>query len=304
MSLSRIQQELSRQNSNRKVRVCSVQPRRVQSLIEPFRSLLWSLLGRRYFLLRRYAVVQSLPFRHEQGAKRWIKVRHRQHACADGITKEYAGALLGVSIVAQVSVNFIFLPSANPFASRLVRHTDRSSTELPRSSMRTISIVDGRSRTRISRQTTNGSSTHRSHREYTSSRRMEKDSVPPLKNPIKLRSTLPPVLEARGSLVFGRCDSRMTLSRLWRVERTVRAISSFSRCCADLRVEIAGQLALYDVESRTTKLRVKAHTEDVNAVAFADTASSNILLSGSDDSLLKVWDIRSVSPRCATASFH
>ena len=51
---------------------------------------------------------------------------------------------------------------------------------------------------------------------------------------------------------------------------------------------------MYDVESRRTTLRVKAHTEDVNAVAFADTASSNILLSGSDDCLLKVWDIRSL----------
>lgn len=54
-------------------------------------------------------------------------------------------------------------------------------------------------------------------------------------------------------------------------------------------------MAVYDVESRTTVLRVTAHTQDVNAVAFADKSSPHVLISGSDDSLVKIWDRRSLS---------
>lgn len=42
-------------------------------------------------------------------------------------------------------------------------------------------------------------------------------------------------------------------------------------------------------------LRVEGHSDDVNGVAFADAASSNVLISGSDDSFVKVWDRRSLS---------
>lgn len=49
------------------------------------------------------------------------------------------------------------------------------------------------------------------------------------------------------------------------------------------------------MESRQTSLRINAHEDDVNAVAFADVSSSNLLLSGSDDSFIKVWDRRSLS---------
>ncbi|KAI5480392.1 WD repeat protein [Pseudohyphozyma bogoriensis] len=63
-----------------------------------------------------------------------------------------------------------------------------------------------------------------------------------------------------------------------------------------------GPLFVYDIETRKTVLRVNAHQEDVNAVAFADTASGNLLLSGSDDSFVKVWDRRSLSGQRASGT--
>lgn len=56
-----------------------------------------------------------------------------------------------------------------------------------------------------------------------------------------------------------------------------------------------GDIYVYDIEARRRVLKVEGHSDDVNAVAFADTASSNVLISGSDDSFVKVWDRRSLS---------
>ncbi|ORY49807.1 WD40 repeat-like protein [Rhizoclosmatium globosum] len=53
-----------------------------------------------------------------------------------------------------------------------------------------------------------------------------------------------------------------------------------------------GLLYVLDIETNTILHRVKAHRDDVNAVTFADT-SSNLLLSGSDDCTIKIWDRRS-----------
>lgn len=55
-----------------------------------------------------------------------------------------------------------------------------------------------------------------------------------------------------------------------------------------------GDIYVYDIEARRRVLRVEGHRDDVNAVAFADSASSNVLISGSDDSYVKVWDRRSL----------
>ena len=63
-----------------------------------------------------------------------------------------------------------------------------------------------------------------------------------------------------------------------------------------------GQMFVFDLETQRTILRVNAHTDDVNAVAFADTSSSNLLLSGSDDSFIKVWDRRSLSGQRASGT--
>ncbi|TPX37132.1 hypothetical protein SmJEL517_g01015 [Synchytrium microbalum] len=51
---------------------------------------------------------------------------------------------------------------------------------------------------------------------------------------------------------------------------------------------------LYDVESKSVVTAIQAHRDDVNAVCFAD-ASSNVVISGSDDTTCKVWDRRSLA---------
>ncbi|KAH6755509.1 transducin family protein / WD-40 repeat family protein [Perilla frutescens var. hirtella] len=48
---------------------------------------------------------------------------------------------------------------------------------------------------------------------------------------------------------------------------------------------------VYDLQARKLSLRIPAHRSDVNAVCFADE-SGNIIYSGSDDHLCKVWDRR------------
>lgn len=56
-----------------------------------------------------------------------------------------------------------------------------------------------------------------------------------------------------------------------------------------------GDIYVYDIEARRRVLKVEGHTDDVNGVAFADSASSHVLISGSDDSYVKIWDRRSLS---------
>lgn len=51
---------------------------------------------------------------------------------------------------------------------------------------------------------------------------------------------------------------------------------------------------VYDIESRQSVLRIPGHHDDVNAVCFGDASSPHILYSGSDDTLIKVWDRRSM----------
>ncbi|KAL4234099.1 DDB1- and CUL4-associated factor 11 [Mactra antiquata] len=54
-----------------------------------------------------------------------------------------------------------------------------------------------------------------------------------------------------------------------------------------------GHLYVYDRDSNQRTLKIDAHDDDVNAVAFADN-SSQILFSGGDDGLCKVWDRRTL----------
>ncbi|KAA1110913.1 hypothetical protein PGT21_034184 [Puccinia graminis f. sp. tritici] len=53
-----------------------------------------------------------------------------------------------------------------------------------------------------------------------------------------------------------------------------------------------GRIVAYDVETRTILTTIKGHSNDTNAVCFADKSDPNILVSGSDDSYIKVWDRR------------
>jgi len=50
-------------------------------------------------------------------------------------------------------------------------------------------------------------------------------------------------------------------------------------------------LYIYDLDRNERIERVPAHIDDINAVAYADK-SNQILFSGSDDSLIKIWDRR------------
>src|SRR3546814_10987322 len=43
--------------------------------------------------------------------------------------------------------------------------------------------------------------------------------------------------------------------------------------------------------SKQVERQIRAHDDDVNAVCYLDD-SGHVLLSGSDDSLIKVWDLR------------
>uniref|UniRef100_A0A671NG94 DDB1- and CUL4-associated factor 11 n=1 Tax=Sinocyclocheilus anshuiensis TaxID=1608454 RepID=A0A671NG94_9TELE len=54
-----------------------------------------------------------------------------------------------------------------------------------------------------------------------------------------------------------------------------------------------GCLYVFDREQNKRTLKIDAHEDDVNAVAFADS-SSQLLFSGSDDALCKVWDRRTL----------
>ncbi|KAH0535208.1 DDB1- and CUL4-associated factor 11 isoform X1 [Cotesia glomerata] len=55
-----------------------------------------------------------------------------------------------------------------------------------------------------------------------------------------------------------------------------------------------GCLYCYDRECHQPAIKIKGHTDDVNAVAFADN-TSQILYSGGDDGLCKVWDRRTLN---------
>ncbi|XP_018553651.1 DDB1- and CUL4-associated factor 11 [Lates calcarifer] len=54
-----------------------------------------------------------------------------------------------------------------------------------------------------------------------------------------------------------------------------------------------GCLYVFDLDQNKRTLKIDAHEDDVNAVAFADS-SSQLLFSGSDDALCKVWDRRTL----------
>ncbi|KAI4528778.1 WD40 repeat-like protein [Schizophyllum commune Loenen D] len=55
-----------------------------------------------------------------------------------------------------------------------------------------------------------------------------------------------------------------------------------------------GDIFVYDLLADRRTVKIRAHEDDVNSCCWADTASGNVLISGSDDSFIKVWDRRSL----------
>ncbi|THH33102.1 hypothetical protein EUX98_g1080 [Antrodiella citrinella] len=59
---------------------------------------------------------------------------------------------------------------------------------------------------------------------------------------------------------------------------------------------------VYDLLAEKRTAKIKAHEDDINSCCWADTASGNILISASDDTVLKVWDRRSLGGESQTPS--
>ncbi|KAG6868495.1 hypothetical protein C0993_002033 [Termitomyces sp. T159_Od127] len=56
----------------------------------------------------------------------------------------------------------------------------------------------------------------------------------------------------------------------------------------------SGNIFVYDLLAHCRTVKIHGHTADVNSCCWADTASGNVLVSASDDTLIKVWDRRSL----------
>lgn len=79
------------------------------------------------------------------------------------------------------------------------------------------------------------------------------------------------------------------------------------RFSGDGRELVAGtngdSLVVYDIESRRVLHHIEGHSNDVNAVCFADKSSPHIIYSGSDDATVKVWDRRSMGDKREVGAF-
>ena len=79
------------------------------------------------------------------------------------------------------------------------------------------------------------------------------------------------------------------------------------RFSGDGREIVAGtsdhSVYVYDIATGQSILRIPGHNDDVNAVCFGDQGSPHILYSGSDDTLIKVWDRRSLGDSREAGAF-
>lgn len=80
---------------------------------------------------------------------------------------------------------------------------------------------------------------------------------------------------------------------------------SYSRCCffsirfsSDSREIVAGNneaiISIYNLDKRQTVTQIRGHEDDINTVSFIDP-SNQLIASGSDDFLIKIWDRRTSS---------
>ena len=56
-----------------------------------------------------------------------------------------------------------------------------------------------------------------------------------------------------------------------------------------------GHMTVVDIATEAVVTDIRAHQRDLNCVAFADPDSPNLIYSGSDDSLIKLWDRRDLA---------
>lgn len=94
-------------------------------------------------------------------------------------------------------------------------------------------------------------------------------------------------------------------------ERQRRDFGIFSFAIAPGSVELAaattdGRLVLYDIEASKISLSFDAHKDDINAVCFAAGmgSGSDVMITGSDDGLVKVFDRRALSQTAAVLAGH
>ncbi|KAL8873357.1 MAG: hypothetical protein Q9174_001159 [Haloplaca sp. 1 TL-2023] len=93
-------------------------------------------------------------------------------------------------------------------------------------------------------------------------------------------------------------DASLSPDNKYLAYSSIRSIIWSIRFSGDGREVVAGtsdhSVYVYDIETKRSILRIPGHTEDVNAVCFGDNSSPHVLYSGSDDTLIKVWDRRSM----------
>jgi len=90
-------------------------------------------------------------------------------------------------------------------------------------------------------------------------------------------------------------ESRVRPSRLWGWDDDSYCIWS-CRFSADGNEVIAGgrgKIFVYDLIADRRTVKISAHEDDVNSCCWADSGS-NVLISASDDTFIKVWDRRSL----------
>lgn len=116
-----------------------------------------------------------------------------------------------------------------------------------------------------------------------------------------LVNSLANVTEIHDALSFGRPN---TGARGWGGRMDSFGIWSVA-WSPDASVVIAGtndnSVYIFDMESQRVTTQLKGHEDDVNAVSFLDD-TPHVLVSGSDDHLLRVWDRRSAGGAAATTS--
>lgn len=53
------------------------------------------------------------------------------------------------------------------------------------------------------------------------------------------------------------------------------------------------QVYIYDLIRREVSLQIRAHSDDINSACYLDS-SNNLIVTGSDDRLCKIWDRRTM----------